>query len=77
MSIASIELPIGLVMLIFGIFVGSVNWADSIRTDVPNTSGTVMLAALPIITGLQLVLAFFGHDVANTPRRTFHNRYKK
>ncbi|WP_326902115.1 glycosyltransferase family 2 protein [Kosakonia cowanii] len=77
MSIASIELPVGLAMLFFGIVVGAVNWADAIRTDIPNTSGTVMLAALPVIIGLQLLLAFFGHDIANTPRRTFHNRYKK
>lgn len=77
MSIASLELPLGVFMLLFGVIVGAVNWLESIQTDVANTSGTVMLAALPVIIGLQLVLAFFGYDISNSPKRTFHNRYKK
>lgn len=77
MSIASLELPVGVLMFAFGIIVGSINWIDAVQTDVPNTSGTVMLAGLPVILGLQLILAFLGYDMANTPKRTFHNRYKK
>lgn len=77
MSIASLELPIGVVMFVFGAVVGATSWIDAIQTDIPNTSGTVMLAGLPIILGLQLILAFFGYDISNTPKRTFHNRYKK
>ncbi|MRS90033.1 glycosyltransferase [Enterobacteriaceae bacterium RIT714] len=76
MSIASLELPIGILMFAFGVVVGATNWAEALQTDIPNTSGTVMLAGLPIILGLQLILAFFGYDMANTPKRTFHNRYK-
>ncbi|WP_312202968.1 glycosyltransferase family 2 protein [Kosakonia cowanii] len=76
MSIASIELPIGLFMLLFGLVTGSVNWIESIYSSIPTTSGTVMLSALPIILGLQLLLAFIGHDVSNMPKRPFHNRFK-
>ncbi|EOL9004642.1 glycosyltransferase family 2 protein [Cronobacter turicensis] len=76
MSIASIELPIGLFMLLFGVVTGSVNWIESIFSSIPTTSGTVMLSALPIILGLQLLLAFIGHDVSNMPKRPFHNRFK-
>ncbi|EPT6931453.1 glycosyltransferase family 2 protein [Cronobacter malonaticus] len=76
MSIASIELPLGLFMLFFGLVTGSVNWIESIYSSIPTTSGTVMLSALPIILGLQLLLAFIGHDVSNMPKRPFHNRFK-
>jgi hypothetical protein len=31
-----------------------------------------MLAALPTMLGIQLLLAFVGFDVANTPRRAVH-----
>ena len=34
--------------------------------------GTVMLAALPTLAGLQLLLAFVGYDVSNQPRRPIH-----
>lgn len=76
MSLASLELPIGMAMFIFGVITGAVNWIEAIQTGVPNTSGTVMLSGLPIILGLQLLLAFIGHDISNVPRRPFHNRYK-
>lgn len=76
MSLASIELPLGLIMLIFGICTGIYNWAHSIDVGIPTTSGTVMLSALPIILGLQLTLAFIGHDVSNIPKRPFHRRFK-
>ena len=35
-------------------------------------AGTVMLAALPILMGAQLILAFLGYDISNVPRRPFH-----
>ncbi|AIN18723.1 glycosyltransferase [Yersinia kristensenii] len=76
MSLASIELPIGLSFFLFGVIVGAINWIDTIVTNIPATSGTVMLSGLPIILGLQLILSFIGHDVNNVPKRPFHNRYK-
>ncbi|MDE9566244.1 glycosyltransferase family 2 protein [Xenorhabdus bovienii] len=76
MSLASIELPIGVVLFIFGIATGVTNWLDTINTGIPATPGTVMLSGLPIILGLQLILAFIGHDINNIPKRPFHNRYK-
>lgn len=76
MSLASLELPVGILLLMFGLITGSINWIDTINTGNPATSGTVMLSGLPIILGLQLILAFIGHDVDNVPKRPFHNRYK-
>lgn len=74
MSIASIELPLGLALLSFGTIHGAINWTENISTSVPTPAGTVMLAALPVIIGAQLILAFISHDIASVPRRTLHKR---
>ncbi|WP_312043079.1 glycosyltransferase [Erwinia sp.] len=76
MSLASIELPVGLLMLLFGFCTGVSHWVQSIQSGIPSTSGSIMLAALPMIIGIQFIMAFVGHDVANTPKRAFHRRYK-
>ena len=36
---------------------------------IPTLAGTVMLSAVPVILGLQLILAFLGYDIASVPRR--------
>ncbi len=74
MSVASIELPLGTVLLLFGAIFGGYHWVDSIRSGVPAPVGTVMLAALSVLMGLQFVLAFLAHDIASTPRRVLHRR---
>jgi dolichol-phosphate mannosyltransferase len=72
MSLASIELPVGVFMLVFGVVYGGYHWSHSIRTGISSSPGTVMLSALPVIVGLQLVLAFLGHDIRSVPTITFH-----
>ena len=72
MSLASIELPIGLVMLVWGLLFGASHWISSLYTGIPTAAGTVMLSALPIILGIQFILAFLGQDIAAVPRRPFH-----
>lgn len=72
MSLASLELPVGLAMFLLGFFYGAYHWALSISSGQPSSSGTVMLSALPFITGLQLILAFLGHDIRSVPSRPFH-----
>ena len=72
MSLASIELPLGLILFIFGIIFGTYNWVLSVISGQSSSSGTVMLSALPIIVGLQLILAFLGHDIASVPNKVFH-----
>src|SRR5690606_15941264 len=53
MSVASVELPLGMFLLAIGALYGSYNWTVSVASGVPTTAGTVMLAALPILTGIQ------------------------
>lgn len=69
MSLASIELPFGILLLLFGAIFGSYQWAASASAGVPTSAGTVMLAALPFLMGIQFILAFLGHDIAAVPSR--------
>lgn len=69
MSLGSIQLPLGLLLILFGVVFGGYHWFDSLSTQQPATSGTVMLSALPILLGLQLLLAFLGQDMASVSSR--------
>lgn len=73
MSIASIELPVGLALFLFGLSFGSYHWLHSMSLGLPSSSGTVMLSAMPVIIGMQLILAFLAHDIRSVPRRPFHS----
>lgn len=67
-NVASIELPLGLILFIGGIGLGAASWTSASAAGLPATSGQVMLAAVPIILGFQLILAFISYDVSSTPR---------
>jgi hypothetical protein len=69
-SLASMQLLFGTLMLGFGGIFGSVAWYRSISSGAPATTGTVMIATLPILLGFQLVLGFLGFDMANEPKQT-------
>jgi dolichol-phosphate mannosyltransferase len=68
MSLASIELPVGLAMLVGGMIYGGTHWIQSARAGVETPAGTVMLAAMPILMGMQLILAFIAYDIASVPK---------
>lgn len=74
MSIASFELPIGLLMILWGCIYGKDAWAKSFQSNVVTPAGTVMLAALPILLGVQLILAFLGYDISSVPTQPLHKR---
>lgn len=66
---ASLELPVGVLALTFGIVFGSVSWFSAAVQGVPATSGQGLLAAVPIILGVQLMLSFLNFDVSSVPTR--------
>ncbi len=72
MSIASIELPLGVLLFILGGVFGIFQWINSSQEGVITPAGTVMLSAMPIIIGLQFILAFLAYDIASIPRRPLH-----
>ncbi len=57
----------GLLFVILGALFGAWHWFVSSSTQQPATSGTVMLAALPIFIGIQCLIAFLHYDVSNLP----------
>jgi dolichol-phosphate mannosyltransferase len=71
-TIASLELVVGVVFLAFGTIYGAVHWIASAHEGVATPPGTVMLAALPVLVGVQLLLAFVGYDIASVPKRPIH-----
>ncbi|MNW10771.1 hypothetical protein D3C71_2080590 [compost metagenome] len=74
MSLASLELPLGIVFFVFGVLYGGYHWSLSTHLGLPTPAGTVMLAALPALMGLQLILSFMSYDIASVPRRPIHPR---
>jgi len=72
MSLASIELPCGLLLFAFGAIFGGSHWIISSINQRETANGTVMLSALATLIGLQLILAFLAYDIASVPRQIKH-----
>lgn len=68
-SIASIELIFGGFTLLFGVVFGINAWFDAATKNQTASSGTVMLSALPIIIGVQMLLSFLQYDIARVPTK--------
>lgn len=66
-NVGSIYSLTGLILLGFGLLFGAYGWINGVLHAEPATSGTVMLAALPVIVGIQCWIAFLHHDVNNVP----------
>lgn len=72
LSLASIELPLGTLLFLFGVLFGGWHWYHA-SDKVATSAGTVMLSALPLLMGLQLILAFLSYDIASVPRKPRQN----
>lgn len=72
MSLASLELPLGILLLLLGGAYGGYHWLRSLHAGITTPAGTVMAAALPLIIGVQFILGFIGHDIATVPKRPLH-----
>jgi glycosyltransferase involved in cell wall biosynthesis len=64
----SLQLCLGTLVTLAGIALGVSYWMESAAQDVPATSGQVMLAALPILVGVQLLIGALNYDIASVPR---------
>ncbi len=73
-NVASIEIALALPMIAFGVWIGATRWLEGSARGVTASAGTVMLAALPVLVGIQLLLAFLSYDTANVPREVLHRR---
>ncbi|UOY05338.1 glycosyltransferase family 2 protein [Muricauda sp. SCSIO 64092] len=69
-NMASIYLLVGLPLLLFGFVLGSYKWRIGAMENMENSAGTIMLAALPILLGMQFLLQAISIDIANVPKRS-------
>ncbi|MDQ3038565.1 MAG: glycosyltransferase family 2 protein [Pseudomonadota bacterium] len=71
-TVASVELLLGAGMLTFGLVFGAWHWWHSAASGLATPVGTVMIATVALVSGLQFLLAFVGHDISTMPRRALH-----
>lgn len=71
-NLASIVLPLGLILFFAGLIRSATAWAHSISSGIPTPTGTVVLSAVLLLSGLQFLLSFISIDTSSEPR----NRYK-
>jgi dolichol-phosphate mannosyltransferase len=64
-NLASIELPLGLILSSFGLILGGYSWIHGIITATQTATGTLILIAMSFLSGLQLILAFLSYDTSN------------
>lgn len=75
-QIASLELLLGTVAMTFGVTFGIYLWVANGGQGIYTQPGPVMIAALPILTGVQLLLAFINFDIRAEPAHAIHGRLR-
>ena len=70
-SPVSLFLVAGLFLSIFGTVWGLVHWVRSGQTGVEASTGTVMIAVVPLILGVQFLLQAVSLDIQGTPKVPF------
>jgi dolichol-phosphate mannosyltransferase len=64
-NLASIELPLGIMLTGFGLLLGGYSWIHGIITGTQTAFGTLILIAMSFLSGLQFILAFLSYDTRN------------
>jgi len=67
-NIASIQLLIGSALLFWGTIFGGITWFRNMSNNIATTPGTIVLVAIFVITGLQLLLSFLSFDMGSQKR---------
>lgn len=73
----TLQFVLGGLIALAGVAIGISYWVRSAVTGVPTTSGQVMIAALPIIVGAQLLIAALNYDIASVPREPLQRARRK
>ena len=71
-NVGTLFLVSGATLTLFGLSFGLYHWSISITTGQAATSGTVMLAAIPGLLGVQSLISALSYDIANVPRHAIH-----
>ena len=76
-SAASIELVSGSALAAFGFLFGAFEWYAHVQAGELASTGTVMVAVLPLVVGFQFLIAFLNFDLTNTPSIPIYPKLKK
>jgi glycosyltransferase involved in cell wall biosynthesis len=68
-SIGTFEFIFGLIFLCFGLIYGGIKWYFSITSKIPTPTGTIVICAILIILGFQLLLAYIHNDIQENPNK--------
>jgi len=73
-SAVSLFLIFSLIFSLFGLTWGTIHWYQSARDGIAASTGTVMIAVLPLILGLQLLLQAIVMDIQNIPGESINKK---
>ena len=75
-NVASLELLIGLSFIFVGSTMGFKSWYNSYEFNIAAPYGTMMLASVLIILGVNLLLSFLNFDIQSTPTAPIHKNFE-
>jgi dolichol-phosphate mannosyltransferase len=67
-NLGSVQLVAGIALPLFGAIFGAISWWENAQENRASPIGTVMIAALPILIGFQLLLSAINYDILSEPR---------
>ena len=73
-SLASVELVLSIVLLLFGFSFGAYHWWHALATGTATPIGTALLAGLTTLLGVQFGLGFLSFDMRTRHDRPVHRR---
>lgn len=73
---ASLQLVLGLILTTFGVLFGVTQWVASHQMESFASAGTVMVAGLTVMVGMQMLLGFLQHDITHQPTFALHRKIK-
>jgi glycosyltransferase involved in cell wall biosynthesis len=68
----TVELVLGALLIAAGVSYGILRWSMSFESGIAATSGQVMLSALPILLGFQLLISAVAFDISHVPTIPLH-----
>jgi dolichol-phosphate mannosyltransferase len=70
LNLASLQFLAGSLLGLFGFAIGAHGWWNAYRIGENTNTGTLILTAMSVLSGLQLVLGFFSFDMGNIPKES-------
>ena len=68
-TLASLELPAGILLLTSGSVAALYNWIHSAQLNQATPTGTLILIAMMLLSSIQLLLSFASYDMQSSPKK--------